>query len=110
MDPMDTEHVKQFEVALGLWEDSRFISRDDVRTAAMFVMYLVNLSDHAGWTYTGHSWREAEHLGCLVVKGVVGGVPSVVFTSANTLIGGMRTFLRKFDGDFLEWIPDKYAR
>ena len=108
MDPRNTEHVQEFERAIADWTDSRFISRDYLRTVAMFTMYLVNSADHAGWKYDGHSWKESEYLGCLVVKATVDGTPQVVFTNAKTAIGGMRIFLRKLEGDFLEWIPDRF--
>lgn len=109
MDPRDTKVVARFEEALATWTDERFVSAGDIRTLTMFIMYLVNLADHDGWAYRGHSWKESEYLGCLVVKAVVDGVPSVVFTNAKTAVGGMRIFLRKLEGDFLEWVPDKYA-
>lgn len=109
MDPRDTEHVKGFDEALAAWTDSRFVSADDIRTMTMFLMYLVNLADHDGWVYRGHSWKESSYLGCLVVKAVVDGVPSVVFTNGKTATGCMRIFLRKLEGDFLEWVPDKYG-
>lgn len=109
MDPRDTVCVKRFDEALEGWTDQRFISAADIRVLTMFCMYLVNFADHAGWSYRGHSWRESDYLGCLVVKATVGDVPSVVFTNAATLAAGMRIFLRKMDADFLEWVPDKYA-
>lgn len=109
MDPRDTEHVAQFDAALTKWTDQRFVSAADLRTMTMFDMYLVNLADHDDWVYRGHSWKESDRLGCLVVKGVVDGVPSVVFTNAKTPVSGMRIFLRKMEGDFLEWVPDRYA-
>lgn len=109
MEPRDPEHLANFKQALEGWTDHRFVSADDIMILSMFVMYLVNLGDDAGWVYRGHSWRESEYLGCLVVKAIVDGVPSVVFTNANTTLAGMRIFLRKLEGDFLEWIPDKYA-
>lgn len=110
VEPMDTEYVKEFEKALGKWDDHRFVSAEDIRTLAMFSLYLVNLADAAGWTYKGHSWKESEYLGCLVVKGIVDSVPSVVFTSGSTYTASVRIFLRKLEEDFLEWVPDKYAR
>lgn len=109
MDPKNVEHVKAFEQSLLDWTDSRFLSRDELRTVAMFTMYLVNLGDHDGWSLRGYSWKESEYLGCLVVKGLVDEIPSVVFTNAKTAISGMRIFLRKLEGGFLEWVPDKYA-
>lgn len=109
MDPNDSGHVRRFDEQLTKWTDNRFVSADDIRTMAMFNLYLVNLAEHAGWVYRGHSWKESEYLGCLVVKAVVDGVPSVVFTSAKTPVAGMRVFFRKMDADLLEWMPDKYA-
>lgn len=109
MDPRDSEHVKQFDEALAKWTDSRFVSADDLRTLTMFNMYLVNLADHDGWEYRGHSWKQSDYLGCLVVKAMVDGIPSVVFTNAKTATASMRIFLRKMEGDFLEWVPDKYG-
>ncbi len=109
MDPTDSEHVKQFDTALTAWKDNRFVSADQIRTMSMFILYLVNLADHQGWVYRGHSWKESEYLGCLVVKAVVDDVPCVVFTNAKTAIASMRVFLRKLEGDFLEWVPDKFA-
>jgi hypothetical protein len=106
---MDNEYLENFDAALAKWTDSRMVSAEDIKTMAMFLMYLVNLAEDDGWTYRGHSWKESEYLGCLVVKAVVDGVPSVVFTNAKTTIAGMRIFLRKMEGDFLEWVPDKYA-
>lgn len=85
------------------------VSADDIRVMTMFIVYLVNLADDQDWVYRGHSWKESDYLGCLVVKAVVNGVPSVVFTNAKTPISSMRIFLRKMEGDFLEWVPDKYA-
>ncbi len=109
MDPTDTQHVEQFEVALKGWTDSRFVSAENIRTLAMFNIYLVNLAEHAGWQYRGHSWKESDRMGCLVVKAVVDGIPSVVFTNAKTPVASMRVFLRKLEGDFLEWVPDRYG-
>ena len=109
MDPMNTEHIKVFEQSLTDWTDSRFLSRDQLRTVAMFTLYLVNLAEHDGWELRGYSWKESSRLGCLVVKAVVDGVPSVVFTNAATSVASMRIFLRKMEGGFLEWVPDKYA-
>jgi hypothetical protein len=103
------EYIERFEETLAGWTDNRFVSADEIRTLAMFHMYLVNLAEEGGWIYRGHSWKESDYLGCLVVKAVVDGVPSVVFTSAKTAVAGMRIFLRKMAGDFLEWVPDKYA-
>lgn len=108
MDPRDSEHIRNLDTSLETWTDSRFISAGEIKTLAMFTMYLVNLADHHGWVYRGYSWKESEHLGCLVVKAVVDGAPSVVFTNAKTPTEAMRIFLRKLEENFLEWIPDRY--
>ncbi|GAH31686.1 unnamed protein product, partial [marine sediment metagenome] len=104
MDPTDSEHVREFEQSLTRWTDSRFLSRDSLRTMAMFTMYLVNLAEADGWDLRGYSWKRSSYLGCLVVKSIVDGVPSVAFTNAKTPVAGMRIFLRKMEGGFLEWI------
>lgn len=109
MQAMDNKYLEQLEEALASWTDHRCVSADEIRTLTMFNMYLVNLADNAGWVYRGHSWKESEYLGCLVVKATVDEVPSVVFTNAKTPIDGMRIFLRKLEADFLEWVPDKYG-
>ena len=109
MTAMDNVTVERFDESLRTWTDHRFVSAEDIRTLTMFNMYIVNLADDDGWVYRGHSWKESEYLGCLVVKALVDGVPSVVFTNAKTPIASMRIFLRKMEGEFLEWIPDKYG-
>lgn len=108
MDPRDSEHMKDFEAALERWDDCRFVTKEQVRTLALFVLYVVNLAGADGWQYDGHSWKESEYLGCLVVKGTVEGIPSVVFTNAATLTASMKVFLRKLDAGVLEWVPDKF--
>lgn len=109
MDSKDPEVVERFDEALEGWTDERFVSADEIRTMTMFNMYLVNLADHAGWTYRGHSWKESDYLGCLVVKATIDDLPYVVFTNAKTPIASMRIFLRKLEADFLEWVPDRYG-
>lgn len=108
MDPRNTEHIKVFEQSLLDWTDSRFLTREQLRVVAMFTMYLVNLADQDGWVLDGYSWKESEYLGCLVVRATVDGIPSVVFTSAQTPISGMKVFLRKMEAGVLEWVPDKF--
>jgi len=108
MDPRNSEHVQTFEQSLSTWTDSRFLTRDQLRTVAMFTLYLVNLAEADGWQLDGYSWKQSDYLGCLVVKATVAGIPSVVFTNAKTPIGGMKVFLRKLDAGLLEWIPDKF--
>lgn len=110
MAAMDNPHIQSLEDALQDWKDHRFVTRDEVRAAAMFLLYLVNLADQGGWQYDGHSWKESAYLGCLTVKATVDGVPSVAFTNAKTPIASMRIFLRKVDADLIEWVPDKYRQ
>lgn len=108
MTATDNPHVEMFDEALTKWTDHRFISSEQIKVAAMFLLYLVNLSDEDGWQLYGWSWKESDYLGCLVVKSVVDGVPSVVFTNAKTPISGMSVFLRKMVAGLLEWVPDRY--
>ena len=109
MDPRDTEHLKEFTRSLEGWTDSRFLTREQLKTIAMFTMYLVNLAEHDGWVLRGYSWKESPHMGCLVVKATRGELPYVVFTNARTPVNGMKIFLRKLEEDFLEWVPDRYG-
>lgn len=109
MDPKVSPHVAGFETALLDWTDNRFITRDEIRTVAMFLVHLVNLADQKGWALRGWSWKASEYLGVLVVKATVDGTPQVVFTNAKTPISSMRIFLRKLEGDFLEWVPDRFG-
>ena len=109
MDPRDSEHVRVFEETLEAWTDSRFVTRDQVRTMAMFIMYLVNLAEQDGWRLRGWSWKEESSMGCLVVKSTIDDTPYVAFTSARTATNGMRVFLRKMGEDRVVWVPDKYG-
>lgn len=109
MSARGNQHVDGLEEVLKGWTDQRFVTADEIRTLAMFHKYLVNLAEDDGWVYRGHSWKESDYLGCLVVKATVKDTPSVVFTNARTLIGSMRIFLKKLEGEFLEWVPDKYG-
>lgn len=108
MGSRENKYVAEFDESLKGWTDHRFVSANQVRDLAMFHLYLVNLSEADGWRYDGHSWKESASMGCLTVKATVDGVPSVVFTSARTSANGIRIFLRKLEGEMLEWIPDKY--
>ena len=101
--------LREFAIALSDWTDNRFVTKEDISTHAIFLMYLVNLSDAYGWEYLGHSWRERANLGCLVVKAKMGGAQYVAFTSAQTPTHGMRIFLRKMEEERVEWVEDRYA-
>ncbi|MCK4960792.1 MAG: hypothetical protein KAT00_15370, partial [Planctomycetes bacterium] len=81
---MDTVHVGGFHEALKGWTDQRFISRDDIETAAMFILYLVNLLEYRGWDLYGHTYTQKGRMGCLVVKADHEGTPHVAFTNART--------------------------
>ena len=107
---MENPTLGEFDKALDDWVDERFITRKEIKSAAMFLMYIVNLATHDGWVYCGHSWKESEYLGCLVVKAVKDDTPQVVFTSAKTYTDGIAIFLRKMEEDRLQWVPDKYRQ
>lgn len=107
---MVNEYVTQFDDSLEGWTDERFITRRQVRALAMFSLYLVNLAEEGGWRYTGHSFRDSEYMALLVVKGVVDGIPSVVFTNAKTYTSCVEVFLRKLGAEQLEWREDRFAR
>lgn len=108
MDPKETEYVKRFEESLEGWTDERFVSRDQIHGLAMFSLYLVNLAEHGGWSYYGHSYRVGQPLGVLVIKATIEETPMVCFTSARTFCGCVRIFLRKLETDLVEWQPDQY--
>lgn len=105
---MENQHLAGFEKALQAWDDQRFITRDDLRALAMFNMYLVNLLEAQGYSYDGHSLNIKTPMCLLVVRGTSDGVPQIVFTSARTPIGCIRIFVRKVEGEMLEWRPDKF--
>ena len=108
MDPMDSQHVEGFRKALEAWTDSRFISAEQIETLAMFHLYLVNIAEADGWAYAGHSVKVGTPMCCLTVKSWHGDIPMVVFTNAQTTTACIRIFMRKLQGGFLEWRPDKY--
>jgi len=108
MDPRESEHVQQFEGALETWTDQRFASQENIHDWAMFFLYLVNLAEHDGWVYDGHSITNGAPMCRLVVRGTVEGVPSVVFTSGRTPTGCVHTFLRKMREGWLEWSVDRF--
>lgn len=105
---MDNPAVQEFELALAKWTDHRFITRDQLRAVAMFTMYIVNLADHGGWVYRGHSFKQSDYMSCLVVKADVGGTPQVVFTNDKTYPGCIVSFVRRLEAGELQWRPDKY--
>lgn len=105
---MENDMTRSLEAALEGWTDERFISRDDLRTMAVFSIYLVNLLEGVGASYDGHSLRLGSPMCLLVVRGTIDGVPHVVFSSARTPIACMRIFLRKLEEGLLEWTKDKF--
>lgn len=105
---MGNQYLEQFTKSLEDWTDERFISRQQLSDLAMFIMYLVNLADEEGWVYTGHSLTIGLPWSRLVVRGVVGGVPSVVFCSGQTTAACIRIFMRKMEGGLLEWSKDRF--
>jgi hypothetical protein len=108
MDPRETEHVKEFETALAKWADQRFVTRDQVRALAMFSLYLVNLAEHGGWSYYGHSFKAGSPMSVLVIKATIQEEPVVCFNSGRTFCNCVRIFLRKLEADLVEWRPDQY--
>lgn len=110
MAAMNNEYLERFEEALKGWTDERFITREDIRTLAMFNLYLVNLSEGDGWVYDGHSFKVGSPMCTLVVRGSLDGVPHVVFSSGRTTTACMRAFLRKLAEGWLEWQVDKFRR
>lgn len=101
-------HVEEFDRSLETWTDERFISRAELRALAMFSLYLVNLLEHIGWQYYGHTHKQTGKMGCLVVKADHEGTPHVVFTNARTYTGCVVVFLRRLEADTLQWRPDRY--
>lgn len=110
MDPMNSEHVKQFDEVLATWTDQRFVSREQIHDLAMFALYLVNLAEAQGWHYDGHSFKENGRFCCLVVKSTIDDIPHVVFTNGQSYTGCVRTFLRKLGEGWLEWVVDRYRQ
>lgn len=107
---MDNQYLDEFRNAVQGWKDERFLKRDELYALAMFFLYLVNLSEAGGWTYDGHSVKVGTPLSTLTVKAHMDGVPWVVFTSARDPMGCVRTFIRKVEGEMLEWRPDQYRQ
>lgn len=105
---MDNPVLQAFEAALSKWDDQRFITRDQLRAVAKFTMYLVNLADDGGWIYRGHSFKQTDYMGCLVVKADIDGTPQVVFTNGRTYTGCIVGFIRRLEAEELQWRPDKY--
>lgn len=104
----DNGYLEQFRKSLEGWTDERMISRTQVWAAAMFFLYIVNLSEADGWVYDGHSMKVGVPMCTLTVKAHIEGAPYVVFTSARTTMGCVRVFIRKLEEGLLEWRPDQY--
>lgn len=107
---MENGHVDGLRESLEAWTDHRFVSRGELYALAMFTKYLVNLAEHDGWTYDGHSWKEKTGMGTLTVKATLEGVPHVVFTSGRTYVGSVVIFIRKMEEGWLEWVLDRYRQ
>lgn len=105
---MNSPTLDEFEKALESWTDERFVSRDAIRALAKFSSHLVNISDHGGWSYYGHSYKAGTTLGCLVIKATIDDTPVVCFTSARSFCTCVKIFLRKCEEDLVEWQGDKY--
>lgn len=106
--PMDSPFVRGFDEVLKSWTDDRIMSRDDIRSLFLFGHYLVNMADHAGWSYDGHSFKVGSPLGTLVIKATLGGAPVVSFISGRTFVNCVKIFLRRLDGDTVEWRADRF--
>ncbi len=105
---MANQYLDEFEKALETWTDERFVTRVQVRSLAMFSVYIVNFAEAGGWEYSGHSYKPGVPMGCLTVKAYVDDLPVVVFTSGRTHTSCVQTFIRKVETDLLEWRPDRY--
>ncbi|MCK5292848.1 MAG: hypothetical protein KAR39_12635 [Thermoplasmata archaeon] len=103
-------YIAEFDEALEGWTDQRFVSRQQIRDHARFLMYIVNLADDDGWQYDGHALKLGHRMATLTVKATIDDTPQVVFTSGRTTSGCIRAFLRKLDEDELVWVPDKYRQ
>lgn len=105
---MDSVYLERFDEALKAWDDERFVSRQQIRTLAMFFLYLVNLADDDGWQYDGHSLKVRETTCILTVKATLEGTPHVVFSSGRDAMGCVQAFMRKLEEGWLEWVVDRY--
>lgn len=110
MTAKDSEYLEQFTESLADWTDERFITRDQIGALAKFNLYLVNLAEEDGWSYSGHSLKMGTPMCCLVVKAYIEDAPVVVFTSARSPTGCVVTFMRKLDQGLLEWRDDQYRQ
>ena len=108
MTRMDNETIERFDQSLEVWTDSRFASREQLRALAMFGLYLVNLSEHDGWVYVGHSYKRGVGLGSLVIKAMSNDTSVVTFISARTFMNCVAIFLKRLEDGVLEWRDDKY--
>lgn len=106
----DSRYIAEFDKALEVWTDERFLSRQALRDLAMFNLYLVNLAEEDGWVYDGHSLKVGAIMSTLVVKATIEGVPHVVFSTGRTTTGCVRAFLRKMEEGWLDWVADRYRQ
>ena len=106
----DNPFIEEFRNSLETWADERMVSKVQIWALTMFFLYLVNLSEDDGWTYDGHSMKVGSPMCTLTVKAHIEGAPYVVFTSGRTTISCIRVFIRKLEGDMLEWRPDQYRQ
>ena len=107
-DVLDTEVYRQFEEQLSKWTDNRFLDQDQVRALGLFTVYIVNLADHFGWVYCGHSFKVSVGMSTLTIKSMVDDLPMVCFTSGRTFQNCVKIFIRKMLGDMVEWRNDQY--
>lgn len=109
MDHSNGEYLEAFVEQMEGWQDSRFVSSEEMLALATFSVYLVNLADSDGWEYVGHTFRVSSPMSLLVVKSSIAGVRHIVFTSGRTHTACVKAFLRKMEGGFLDWVPDRFA-
>lgn len=105
---IDNPHVEEFRKAVQKWDDERFLKRDELYAVSMFFLYIVNLSEADGWVYDGHSLKRGSPMCTLTVRATIEALPLVVFTSGRTPMACVRMFIRKMEGDMLEWRPDQF--
>jgi hypothetical protein len=102
-------HIGHLDEQLAGWDDGRVVAREQIRDWYMFIVYLVNLLDDLEVEYRGHSWREGNPLGTLVLRATMHNEPVVSFVSARSFGEAIRILVRKAAEDVIEWRPDKYG-
>jgi len=109
MTPMDNPQLAALEQWLDTVVDHRFFSREELQTAYMFNLYLVNLMATSGLEYRGHSFREGCPICLLVVKCTQNQAPMVCFINGTSSINTQKSFIRMLLAGTVKWVPDRYA-